>query len=706
MLSAELPQDSFSSPVARPAAWPALREELQIHAAASNRDGSPAWHICDPVRNLFFRIGWLEFEILQRWDLASPVAIANDIDIATALAPVADDVDGFIRFLSQHQLLRSARLKPAMPLWRWLLNNYLFIRIPLVRPAHWLDVAMPWVRWLFSGWFVGITALAALTGIVLAARQLDAVEANLRGALSWDGVVGFGAALAFSKLLHELGHAIVSTRHGVRVGHMGVALLVMWPMPYTDTGESWKLERSHHRFAIASAGIAAELVLAAWSTFLWAFMPDGNFRSALFFLATTAWVLTLLVNASPFMRFDGYYMLTDALDFPGLHERAGKQARRVLRRWIPGLQEPSSEVLTPSFRRFLVSFAFATWIYRLVLFVGIAVVVYHAFFKALGILLFVVEIMVFLGRPIHAELRVWWQRRAEIPWRHSLALTLLLTVVALLLFVPWSSGISAPGVLKAGSEQPVYSPYAARLEHVTLRNGTAVRPDGVLVELDAPSQGEERDKAVALSAAYARAARGALGMVEDGAARLAVAEQLASRYDAERRAREAELLRLRIVATREGHVRDVDPDLRAGTWVGPTQMIALVVDGRRWRVEALVSERDRQRLSTGAKAVVIVKGRTQKLEGTVTAIDHSPVNRLPHLLLAQDHGGPITLNPTSPKKDLKPAEAWFRVLVEGEGDAPIEAVHEVRAHFDGTHESLAKGWIDNALSVLIQQSGL
>jgi len=153
---------------------------------------------------------------------------------------------------------------------------------------------------------------------------------------------------------------------------MGVALLVMWPMPYTDTGESWKLERSRHRFAIASAGICAELMLAAWCTFLWTFMPDGNFRNALFFLATTAWVLTLLVNASPFMRFDGYYMLTDALDFPGLHERAGHQARRAMRRALLGLEEPSSEVLTPGFRAFLIAFAVATWVYRLGLFIGIA----------------------------------------------------------------------------------------------------------------------------------------------------------------------------------------------------------------------------------------------------------------------------------------------------------------------------------------------
>jgi putative peptide zinc metalloprotease protein len=691
---------------AQPPPWPALREELQIHAAGSNRDGSPAWHICDPVRNLFFRIGWLEFEMLQRWQLAAPEAIADDIAQATTLAPEAEDVDQFTRFLAQHQLLRVARKKPAMPLWRWLLNNYLFIRVPLVRPAHTLQKMLPWVRWLFSGWFLGITGAAAFMGIVLAARQLDVVEANLRGALSWDGVVGFAGALVVSKVLHEMGHALVSTKHGVRVGHMGVALLVMWPMPYTDTGESWKLERSRNRFAIASAGICAELVLAAWSTFLWAFMPDGNFRNALFFLATTAWVLTLLVNASPFMRFDGYYMLTDALDFPALHERAGRQAKRAMRRWLPGLIDPSPEVLTPNFRRFLTGFAFATWVYRLVLFIGIAVVVYHAFFKALGIFLFLVEIMVFVGRPVFSELRVWWQRRSEIP-RARIAVGIgLLAVAGVVLLAPWFSGISAPGVMRAASEQPVYSPFAARLESVAISDGREIQPGGVLVELDAPAQGEERDKAMALAAAYARSARGAMGLTEDSAARQVAAQQQVSRYEAERRARELELQRLRIVATHDGAVRDVDPNLRSGTWVGPSQLIAMVVGSKRWRVEALVPERERLRLSTGARATVIVKGRTQKFTGTVVAIDNSPVNKLPHLLLAQDHGGPIALNPTQPKKDLKPADAWFRVLVEGEGETPLQAVHEVRVHFNGTRESLALGWTDSALSALIQQSGL
>ena len=76
------------------------------------------------------------------------------------------------------------------------------------------------------------------------------------------------------------------------------------------------------------AGMIAELALAGLATLAWSLVPDGTLRSALFFLATTAWVLTVAVNASPFMRFDGYFILSDTLDYPGLHERAGNWAKR------------------------------------------------------------------------------------------------------------------------------------------------------------------------------------------------------------------------------------------------------------------------------------------------------------------------------------------------------------------------------------------
>ncbi|MEJ8845107.1 hypothetical protein [Variovorax rhizosphaerae] len=167
--------------------WPALRQELQLHPAGTNRDGSPAWHVADPVRNLFFRIGWLEFEMLKRWHLQGAAAIAQDIAAHTTLAAQAEDVESFTAFLRQHQLLVERGQAPRAPRrgWRWLLDNYLFIRIPLVRPAPLLRRMLPWVGWLFSWGFVALTVLAGVVGLVLASRQWDVVRANLAGALTW-----------------------------------------------------------------------------------------------------------------------------------------------------------------------------------------------------------------------------------------------------------------------------------------------------------------------------------------------------------------------------------------------------------------------------------------------------------------------------------------------------------------------------------------
>ncbi len=644
--------------------------------------------------------------MLSRWGMGDADAIARDIEAGTTLAPVAEDVIGFQQFLKHNRLVQQARpANGSRSLWKWLLDNYLFIRIPLVRPMRLLRAMQPWTEWIFTRWFALATALAAIVGIALAARQLDAVEANLRGALTWDGITGFAGALIVSKLLHELGHAMVSTRNGVRVGHMGVAMLVMWPMPYTDTGESWKLEKSTSRLAIASAGIATELVLAAWATLLWSFAPEGQFKNALFFLATTAWVLTLAVNASPFMRFDGYFILADFLDFPGLHERAGLWAKRFVRKLAIGIEDPTPEVLPKNFSRFLTVFALLTWVYRLALFLGIALVVYHAFFKALGVALFIVEISVFVFRPILSEMKVWWRRRAEASATKLRIWIAILFVVAVGVLVPWSGSVSAPGVMRAGSEHPVFSPYAARLEKIHLTNGTQVKAGDVIAELSAPGQSLERDKANALAGAYAQAARGSLGVEDSGAARSVLAQRFSDRWQAEIVARNAELARLRLVATQPGELRDVDVTLQPGTWVGTSTPIAWVIDPTHWRVEALVNERERSRLQAGGSAAVYTPGTSEPVRGRIVSIDTQAVTRLPHLLFAQPHGGPVVLNPGTPATQLRPAEALYRVTVEGAEPFNATSVKRVSVHFDATRVSPARQWIDNAVSIFIQQAG-
>jgi hypothetical protein len=136
------------------AAVPPLREELRLLPAAANHDGSPAWMVHDPINNRFFRIGWLDFEILLRWSQGSPQAIAQSVSEETTLSIDETDVGALLHFLEQHNLLqansasavnrlrqRSAQMKKNP--YEWLLHNYLFFRVPLIRPQVWLAAIMP-----------------------------------------------------------------------------------------------------------------------------------------------------------------------------------------------------------------------------------------------------------------------------------------------------------------------------------------------------------------------------------------------------------------------------------------------------------------------------------------------------------------------------------------------------------------------------------
>jgi putative peptide zinc metalloprotease protein len=299
---------------------PALREELALHPGPATAAGAPTWSLQDPVRNLFFRIDWLTFEVLARWHLGHPQAILAAIEAETTIQPEADDIEHVAKFLLDNELIqhfdaagsewyREQLERRRTSPWQWLLHHYLFFRVPLWRPDAWLARLSPWMAPLFSRGFLLLTLAALGFGLIEVSRQWDGFVATLVDTFSWQGLAGYAVALTAAKFLHELGHAFTAKRYGCRVPTMGLAFLVLFPMAYTDVNEAWKLAERRQRLAVGAAGILVELAIAAWATVAWAVLPEGFLRGAAFLLATTTWISTVLINASPFMRFDGYFQI-------------------------------------------------------------------------------------------------------------------------------------------------------------------------------------------------------------------------------------------------------------------------------------------------------------------------------------------------------------------------------------------------------------
>lgn len=451
-------------------ALPPLREDLRISRSAPLISGAPSWVIYDPMRHRYFQVGRRVVDILSGWGAGTANALRARLATDRGLTLDPAELKNLIGFLFTNELTslppsgRSADLatradKAKRAGLLALAKAYLFFRIPLVRPDRFLDATLPFARLFFSKGFVALTLLMGALGLMMALRQLDVFLSYASRFFSIEGAVAYALAIVIVKIFHELGHAYQAKMRGVTVPTMGIAFMVMFPLLYTDVSDAWRTQNRRDKLMIDAGGVLVELCLAAIATLLWVFLPDGPLRMVAFSVATTSWALSLFVNLNPFMRFDGYYFLSDATGLQNLQPRAFALMRWWIREFLFGLGHAPPEKVGRGTARFMVIYATMTAIYRLFLFIGIALIVYHMFFKALGVLLFVIEIVFFILLPIVKEMFVWIKMRAEIV-RSARAWLTGAVLAAVLAFVFWPMPVTVhvPAVLQYEDEIAIFPP--------------------------------------------------------------------------------------------------------------------------------------------------------------------------------------------------------------------------------------------------------
>ncbi len=666
---------------------PPLRQELVLTDGPRAHDGQPGWTLQDPARNRFFRLDWLTYEVLQRWSFDDPELIARLICEQTPLKPGAKDVESVVTFFGVNQLLKFSGLDNSGALarhqaaarqkwWLWLVHNYLFFRVPLVRLEPLLIWANRRLAFLFSHWFWRMTGLAALLGFILVSRQWEAFKSTWTDLGSFDGILGLAFVLVGVKVVHEFGHGITAKRFGCRVPSMGIAFLVLTPVAYTDTNESWALRERRPRLLIGAAGMLAELCLAAWATLAWGVLPDGYWRSAAFMVATITWVKSLVINLSPVMRFDGYYLLSDYLDIPNLHGRAFALARWQLREWLFRLQEPPPEYFRRTLARGLVALAIFIWIYRLVIFLGIAVFVYYFFFKALGIVLFAVEIVWFVLLPIGAEIKEWFARRKQIlgsPRLRWLAIGVL--GVGFLAYVPMPKRIRMQGELRPQQEFRVVAAEAARLIALGVPDGAMVDAGQPLLRLESDALRQRRRRAetrVALLEAVITAAE------VDPTMRARLPMMQATLVTARAVAHEAEvaLAQLSPIAPFRGVWRLVDCDLQAPDWVGRQEEVATLVGKKIWQAVGYLDEQSAHLVVAGASARFYPDGCPELMVNLrVRSVERDAARSLSIPMLTTPFGGDVRARVVG--NDVVPEDSVYRITFEA-FSTPAELTTQIR----------------------------
>lgn len=632
---------------------PSLRADLQLSAAAPALDGSPRWTLADPVRGRYFKLGAAAMRLLRHWSLGDAGQVLRAANREPGLPLGGAELDELLGFLRSHDLITaldpqqraSYELKAAaqhQSLWQVLLHQYLFFRIPLWRPDAFLNRAWPWLARFGPRLLRYGLPLTLGLGVFLVSRDWQRFLATFPHLFSLGGALAFGVALFFAKLCHEFGHAFMAKRAGCRVQSMGVAFMVLLPMFYTDVSDAWRVNDRRARLLIGAGGVLAELLLASIALLAWSLLPDGPARTAAFMLASATWITTLVINLNPFMRFDGYFLLSDFWEVDNLQGRAFALCRWRLREALFGYRQPAPEPWSPAMQRRLLWWGYGSWLWRAVLFFGIALAVYHLFFKLLGIFLMLVELVWFIFLPIVREWREWWTRREQAEAPRVLLSSLGLVAVLLLVAVPWRSSVEVPAMLEAGRASALHAPVAARVRQVNVSDGQAVSKGQVLVELESPDLASRQAIARREIEIQQLQMRRRAGRSETAADAGIVEQQLAEAV-AEYRGLSAQRERLSLRAPEAGQLRDLLPQLQVGRWVSPKDPLARVVEPGA-RLRGFLAEADLWRVAPGATGRFIADDPMHPaLEVQLTEVDTNGVAYIDQEALTSDHHGPIAV---------------------------------------------------------------
>lgn len=272
--------------------------------------------------------------------------------------------------VGQGQRLWQRDRERSQNAWLNRLLNPVSIRIRLFDPNWCLGKLDLVASLLFGRWTcltMGIMTVVVgwLVVMRLAADGLGVGISQGGLGVQWNWQLGLQLVIAFAvvKSLHELGHALACRYRGVECHEIGILFLLFMPCLYCDTSDSWKLQSRWQRASIAAAGIYVELILAMIAGAVWLITyPNSAVHAVAAAVMIAASMSTILVNANPLLRYDGYYIVSDVLGVPNLAQQGRDALLAALEKVFLG--STKSQNCWDASSWFLVPFALASWVYQ------------------------------------------------------------------------------------------------------------------------------------------------------------------------------------------------------------------------------------------------------------------------------------------------------------------------------------------------------
>lgn len=632
-----------------------LRTDLRVERREFSNQ--PCYVIEDPLRARFYRLGVPEFTFVELLDGTRSVraAVRDSAGPLRELAFSECQALGICRWLLEAQLVETPQAAQQQRLsikaedrrtrWAWL-RNPLCIRVPLFNPRPLLSHVEPWLAWTLRKPFFCAWLAVCLFALGIAAANWNDLASNTIVLLDrrhwWLLVVSW----LVLKLLHETYHALVCRKYGGAASEAGLFVMFFAPVPYVDVTSSWRFASKWPRIAVAAAGMYAELFLAALALIVWANTGSATTRHVAASVAFMASLGTLLVNANPLMRFDGYFILADWLEIPNLNAHA--------RRWFGSLGArllgcPVAALgLPPKAARIVKAYAVAAFLWRLVVWLTIMItlVVLLARFHAIVAVAGATAIVLLVGHGAVTSFRRWIKQlpACSASRLYAVATVGAIAIVGTVIMLLRPATISAPGIVEYSPLVIVRAASPGFVREMQVHDGDPVSAGQRLVVLENREllvQLRQAEIDVEKSIARCRSLLQAGETAKEQAER---SQQTAARKKRDELARQVR--DLVVVAPAAGRVVGRHLDGWLGRYVETGTELFRIGDESAKEVTVAIAQDDVELFQSRADASISIRFSTAGIGSMVTSgfsIEPRATTSAPHEALSSRLDGPLAV---------------------------------------------------------------
>ncbi|MFZ9824965.1 MAG: site-2 protease family protein, partial [Gemmataceae bacterium] len=246
-------------------------------------------------------------------------------------------------------------------------TNILYIKVPVFDPDKILGYMTKYLSWIFTMWWFVVSLGIMGAAVMLVATHFDTFRNKLPNYyeffFSFKTLIYLWLALGIVKVIHEFGHGLSCKKFGGEVHEMGMLFLCFSPALYANVSDAWTLPNKWHRIIISAAGIYVELIIASFATFLWWNTPNNPFINNLSLcIMIVCSISTVVFNANPLMRYDGYYALADWMEIPNLRERSNRFLKNVVLEFCFGIEVPPEPYMALMRKTLFIAYAVFSYI--------------------------------------------------------------------------------------------------------------------------------------------------------------------------------------------------------------------------------------------------------------------------------------------------------------------------------------------------------